>query len=108
MKKIVFAALPLALGLAACGSTDDASTAAEADTVEMPADEAMTGVTEEPAADPTANAAVDAAAAPAEAAAATASATAEEAGANAAEVAARAQAAAAAADAATETDAPQN
>lgn len=100
MKKIAFAALPLAFALAACGSTDDASTAAEADTVEMPADEAMADVTEAPVADPAANAAADAAAEPA--AAATASATAEEAGENAADVAARAQEAAAAAEAATD------
>lgn len=99
MKKIALAALPLTLAIAACGSTDDASTAAEADTVEMPADEAMAEVTEVPAADPAANAAVDAAAEPE----AAVEATAEEAGANAADVAARAQAAAAAAEAATAT-----
>ena len=33
-----------ALGLAACGSSDDASEDAEADTVEIPADEAMAGM----------------------------------------------------------------
>lgn len=82
--------------LAACGDTDDASTAAEADTVEMPADEAMTGVTAEPAADPTANATEEAAVEEA------VEATAEEAGENAADVAARAQEAAAAAEEATE------
>jgi len=98
MKKLALAALlPLGL-LAACGSADDASTAAEADTVEMPADDAMAGVTAEPAADPNANATEDAADA-----SEAATATAEEAGANAADVAARAQEAAAAADAATET-----
>lgn len=98
MKKIALVALPLTLVLCACGSTDDASTAAEADTVEMPADEAMAGVTEEPVADPNANAAADTAAEATDAA----QATAEEAGANAAEVAARAQAAAAAAETATD------
>lgn len=40
-----------ALALAACGSADDASVEAEADTVEMPADEALSGVEEEPVAD---------------------------------------------------------
>ena len=63
MKKIALvAALPVALALSACGNTDDASAAAEADTVEMPADEAMADVTEMPAADASANAAADAAA----------------------------------------------
>lgn len=49
---------PLAgvLLLAACGSADDAATEASADTVEMPADEALSGVSEEPVADPTASA----------------------------------------------------
>ena len=85
--------------LAACGDTDDASTAAEADTVEMPADDAMAGVTAEPAADPAANATDDAA----EAADEATEATAEEAGESAADVAARAQEAAAEAEEATET-----
>ena len=40
------------LGLAACGSTDDASTEAMPDTVEMPADEALEPIVEEPVADP--------------------------------------------------------
>ena len=44
-----------ALLLAACGSADDASTEARADTVEMPADEALEAVTEEPVADPAAS-----------------------------------------------------
>lgn len=100
MKKIAYALAPLTLALAACGSTDDASTAAEADTVEMPADEAMAGVTEEPAADPAANATEEATVEAGE----TEQATAEEAGENAADVAARAQEAAAAAEAATETE----
>ena len=99
MKKFALAPVLALAALAACGDTDDASTAAEADTVEMPADEAMAGVTAEPAADPAANA-TDDAAADAEAAV---EATAAEAGESAADVAARAQAAAAEADEATET-----
>ncbi len=43
------------LALAACGSTEDASTEAEADTVEIPADEALNGVEETPVEDPSAN-----------------------------------------------------
>lgn len=42
--------------LAACGSYDDASTEANADTVEMPADEALSAVEEQPVADPAATA----------------------------------------------------
>lgn len=90
--------LAIAFALAACGDTDDASIAAEAETVEMPADEAMAGVTEEPAADADANATAAATEAPTDAA----TATAEQAGENAADVAARAQEAAEAAEAATE------
>lgn len=52
---LAFASLS-ALALAACGSSDDASVEAEADTVEMPANDAMEAVAEEPAADPNANA----------------------------------------------------
>ena len=65
MKKIVYAALASAtvLALSACGSSDKASEDAQADTVEMPADEAMTENVQEPAADP--NATTDAAQAPA-------------------------------------------
>ncbi|MGI8943232.1 MAG: hypothetical protein ACR2FJ_03165 [Qipengyuania sp.] len=40
--------------LAACGSADDASTEAEPDTVEMPATDALEGVTAEPVSDPNA------------------------------------------------------
>ncbi|MEL6529614.1 MAG: hypothetical protein AAGK01_02175 [Pseudomonadota bacterium] len=40
-----------ALALAACGSAEDASTEATADTVEMPADEALEAVTDEPVED---------------------------------------------------------
>jgi hypothetical protein len=41
-----------ALLLTACGSADDASTEASADTVEMPADAALAPISEEPVADP--------------------------------------------------------
>lgn len=43
------------LALAACGSSEDASTEAEADTVEMTADEALTDVEKMPVEDPAAN-----------------------------------------------------
>jgi hypothetical protein len=45
MRKIAFAAFAslAALTLSACGSSDDASTDAEADNVEMPADQAVAG-----------------------------------------------------------------
>lgn len=49
-------AAPLALALSACGRSDSASTEAEADTVEMPANEALENVDEMPVADPMANA----------------------------------------------------
>jgi hypothetical protein len=42
--------------LSACGSANDASTEASADTVEMPADSALAPVTDVPAADPSATA----------------------------------------------------
>jgi hypothetical protein len=42
--------------LAACGSADDASTEASADTVEMPADSALAPVNDAPVADPSATA----------------------------------------------------
>jgi hypothetical protein len=48
--------LSAALTLAACGSADDASTEASADTVEMPADSALEPVTDAPVADPSATA----------------------------------------------------
>ena len=48
-----FAALSAsALMLAACGSADDASSEASADTVEMPADSALAPVNDAPVADP--------------------------------------------------------
>ena len=81
-----FAALSAsALMLAACGSADDASSEASADTVEMPADSALAPVNDAPVADPSATA-TDApeAAAP--------EATATEAGDAAADVAAKAAA----------------
>lgn len=40
-----------AMALSACGSADDASADAEADTVEMPADAALVGVSEVPVED---------------------------------------------------------
>ncbi len=40
--------------LAACGSADDASSEASADTVEMPADSALSPVTDAPVTDPAA------------------------------------------------------
>ncbi len=43
------------VALAACGSNEDASIEAEAETVEYTADEALEGVDEEPVADPSAN-----------------------------------------------------
>lgn len=53
MKKLVAGALvgSLALALAACGSSDDASTEAMPDTVEMPAEEALAPITDEPVED---------------------------------------------------------
>lgn len=49
-------AAPLALALSGCGRSDNASTEAEADTVEIPANEALEGVNEAPVVDPNANA----------------------------------------------------
>ena len=56
MKFRLAAVAATSLVLAACGSADDASTEAEADTVEYSADEAMATVDEEPVADPAATA----------------------------------------------------
>ena len=97
MKKLVAGALvgSLALGLAACGSNDDASTEAMPDTVEMPAEEALEPVTDEPVED------TDALGPPADASERAPSLqTAEEAADAAADVAAEAAAAAEAAEAA--------
>ncbi|MFO6446494.1 hypothetical protein ACLBKU_05050 [Erythrobacter sp. NE805] len=55
LKTLVVLAAPV-LMLAGCGSADDASTEASADTVEMPADSALAPVTDAPVADPTATA----------------------------------------------------
>ena len=73
MKKIVYAAFATAaaMALSACGSSDKASEGAQAENVEMPAEEAMN--TADAGATPVADAGTDAAAiasdAPAEAAA---------------------------------------
>lgn len=97
MKKLVYTAVigSAALTLAACGSTDDASTEAMPETVEMPAEEALEPIAEEPVVDegvvgPEAD---PAASAPSEA-------TANEAADAAADVAAEAEAAIEAAEAA--------
>lgn len=98
MKKLTIAmATGLALTLAACGSADDASTEAEADTVEVPANDALEGIDAAPVADPEAGAVEDATA-EAEAAAAAQAADAQAAGDAAANVAAQVEAAAAAED----------
>lgn len=56
MKKLAYVVAlgGLSFGLAACGSTDDASTEAMPDTVEMPADEALEPIAEDPVVDDTA------------------------------------------------------
>jgi hypothetical protein len=54
LRTALIVAIPLAL--AGCGSSDNASTEAEADTVEIPANEALEGVNAAPVADPNANA----------------------------------------------------
>ena len=53
MKKFAYSLLAGAgaLALTACGGADDASIEAEADTVEMPADAALEGVSEDAVAD---------------------------------------------------------
>lgn len=55
LKTLAVIAAP-ALMLAACGSADDASSEASADTVEMPADSALAPVSDAPVADPSATA----------------------------------------------------
>ena len=52
---LIGAAALATLTLAACGDTEDASMEAEADTVEMPANEALEGLDETPVMDPQAN-----------------------------------------------------
>ena len=54
MKKLAIVAAVGSLGLAACDSADDASTDAMPDTVEMPADEALEPIDDEPVEDPAA------------------------------------------------------
>lgn len=104
---LTFASLS-ALALAACGSSDDASVEAEADTVEMPANDAMEPVTEEPAADPEADAVDAAQAGAAEAVEAEADAAGDAAAAAAAEIQAMAESAAASVEAELETPAAPN
>lgn len=52
---LVGAATLATLTLAACGDTDDAAMESQADTVEIPANEALEGVYDEPVVDPQAN-----------------------------------------------------
>lgn len=58
MKKVAASALfgALLLSLSACGSSESANEAAQADNVEMPAEEAVGDVVATPMADPSANA----------------------------------------------------
>lgn len=56
LRTALILATPLALTLSGCGRSDNASTEAEADTVEIPANEALQGVEAAPVADPSANA----------------------------------------------------
>ena len=56
LRTALIIAAPLALALAGCGRSDSASTEAEADTVEIPANEALSGIDEAPVGDPGANA----------------------------------------------------
>ena len=60
LRSALILAAPLALAVTGCGRSDDASMEAEADTVEIPANEALESVTETPVADPNANATVPA------------------------------------------------
>lgn len=103
MKKIAIIAFAAAgsLALAACGKSDDASDAATADNVEMPADEMPAGDASMDAPAPDA-AMTEAPAADASAAAATAADKAQQAADSAADVAAAAKAAAAEAEQKTE------
>lgn len=54
IRTAAFVLLP-ALALTACGNYEDASVEAQADTVEIPANEPLTNVTAVPVADPNAN-----------------------------------------------------
>lgn len=58
LRHALMLATPLTLALAACGRSDSASTEAQADTVEIPANEALAPVEAAPVADPNANAAL--------------------------------------------------
>jgi len=100
MKKLTNLAIlgGVSLALAACGSTEDASTDATADTVEMPADEALQAITDEPVEDAAASESV--AEEGADATAAVPQETAEAAAEDAASVAEQVEAAAAEAEAA--------
>ncbi len=84
MKLRIAIAAAATFTLAACGSSEDASTEAEVDTVEMAADEALVGVEEEPVEDPAATAPVADSAAEVEERAAAEAASVQEAGDNAA------------------------
>ena len=53
-RSLALLSLAAALALAGCGKSDKAGDAASADNVEMPAEEAMSGVTATPSADPSA------------------------------------------------------
>ena len=105
MKKLTSLAIlgSASLALAACGGTEDASTEATADTVEMPADEALEAVTDEPVED---TAATEEPEETGDATAAVPQETAEAAGDAAADVAAEAAAAAEAAEAAAGIELP--
>lgn len=84
MKFRLVAVAAATVALAACGSSDDASTEVEADTVEITADEAMEPVAADPVADPAATTVSAQPTAAAPAAEATEAAAVEEAGDNAA------------------------
>lgn len=58
IRRNLIIALPLSLALAACGRSEKATTDAQPDTVEIPADEALQNVPDQPVADPSANAAL--------------------------------------------------
>lgn len=58
LRSALFLSIPLTLALAGCGRSDNASTQAQPDTVEIPANEALQTVDAAPVADPGANAAL--------------------------------------------------
>ena len=53
---IMTATLALCLGLSGCGRADNADESASSDTVEMPAEQALSGIAATPAVDPAATA----------------------------------------------------